>query len=350
MSKRTDRRGKKSKVFEWSGIIVFPVTFALITQIAVLVYDYVQEKVSVGQVAVIMIIVILSISVIATVIDVVRRKLTIINPVNKILDATDKIASGDLTARVDIESRYGRYSKYDLIAENVNKMATELSKNQMISSDFISSVSHEMKTPLSVIKNYVKALSNENLDGETREKYNQILNGAIEKLDGLIINVLKLTKLENSQIIPEKEKIDLHDTVAETVFAYDEKIQEKQIELNCEIDEVTVFTDRGCVDLIVNNLISNAIKFTPQKGSVFVSLTEENGYARFSVKDTGIGISKEVGARIFDKFYQVDKSRKQEGNGLGLSLVKKAIDLLGGKIEVKSEEGKGSAFTVMIKL
>lgn len=343
------KRDRQSKVFEWSGIIIFPIVIALIIQIAVLVFDYIEERGSIGAISMVMLVVILSLTAIATTVDVIRRKLTIINPVNKILDATDKIATGDFSARVEINSRYGRYSKYDLIAENINKMASELGKNEMISSDFISNVSHEMKTPLAVIKNYTKALLNEDLDKETREKYAETVTIAMEKLDSLIVNVLKLTKLENSEIIPEKEKVLFSDVIAEAVIGQEDKIEQKNIQLDCEIEEVSHLTDRGCVEIIVNNLISNAVKFTSNDGNIKIILKKTADGVLFSVEDSGVGIPKDIGARIFDKFYQCDRSRKQEGNGLGLALVKRAIDVIGGEITVVSQEKKGSTFSVLFK-
>ena len=344
---KKNRASRRRSVIEASGILIFTVIFALIIQIAVLIFDAIRDK-GAGAISVIMLVVIFALALIAATIDTVRRKITIDRPVARILDATDKIASGDFSARIDVSTRYGRYSKYDLISENINKMATELAKNEMISSDFISGVSHEMKTPLAVIKNYTKALAKGGLDEQTKENYVNTIAVATEKLNTLITNVLKLTKLENSEIILDEKEIVLCDYLADTVIRFSEKAEEKGIELNCDFDEFKVFADGGLIELILSNLLSNAIKFTPSGGNITVKIKEEKGRALISVKDSGVGISKEVGARIFDKFYQVDASRKQEGNGLGLALVKKAIDVAGGKIKVSSEPLKGSEFSVTI--
>ena len=346
MRKKKDRR--ISSVIDFSSVLIFSALFALIIQIAVLLFDFIEDKVDASVISIVMLGVIIGLALIATVFDLIRRKITIDRPVEKILDATDRISNGDFSAKIEISSRYGRYSKYDLICENVNKMTEELRKNEMISSDFISGVSHEIKTPLAVIKNYAKALGNENLTDDERNAYSKTIIDATERLDSLVSNVLKLTKLENSEIICEKDDVDLSAVIAEIIFSYEEKIERKNIRLSCDLDEIVAFTDRGIVELIFSNLLSNAVKFTPDGGSINISLKRQGEKAEITVKDSGIGISAQDGARIFDKFYQVDKSRRQEGNGLGLALVKKAVEVIGGEINVRSEQGKGSTFSVCL--
>ena len=345
-----NKKGKEriKSVIDVSNVIIFFIMIALVIQIAILVFDYIEDRVEAGTISIIMLLIIFSLAMIATGLDYIRRRITIDKPVNKILDATDRIASGDFSTELQISSRYGKYSKYELICENINKMTEALRKKEMLNGDFISGVSHEIKTPLSVIKNYTKALENKDLDDETRQKYSQTIANATERLSTLIDNVLKLTKMENSEIILENEELNLTDVVAECVIAFEEKIEDKKITLSCDFADVTAVCDRGIVELIVRNLLSNAIKFTPSGGEIGVSLKTDGAFALISVKDTGVGISREEGKRIFDKFYQADPSRKQEGNGLGLSLVKKAISVAGGKIFIESQVGKGSTFSVAI--
>lgn len=343
---KKDRRGRRASAIDISGILIFAVIIALIIQIAVLIFDFIEDKVDASIISVVMLVIIIGLALVCTGVDLIRRRLTIDKPVEKILDATDRISSGDFSAKIEISGKYGKYSKYDLICENINKMIEELRKNEMLSSDFISGVSHEIKTPLAVIKNYAKALGREGLTEEERLSYSKTIIDATERLDSLVSNVLKLTKLENSEIICEKETVDLSSLIAEVVFSYEDKIERKGINLECDVDEINVRTDRGIVELIVSNFLSNAVKFTPSGGDIKISLKRQDGKAKITVKDSGIGISVEDGARIFDKFYQVDKSRKQEGNGLGLALVKKAVDVIGGEINVRSEQGKGSTFSV----
>ena len=140
----------------------------------------------------------------------------------------------------------------------------------------------------------------------------------------------------------------LDEQVAQAVLGFEDKIEEKGLRLSCDFDEVTVRSAPELLEIVWNNLLSNAVKFTPAGGEITVTLRREGGRAAVCVADTGCGIPKEAGAHIFEKFYQADRSRAQEGNGLGLSLVKRAISRLGGEIGVESEPGKGSAFTVKI--
>ena len=270
-------------------------------------------------------------------------------PVNKILDATEKIASGDFSVKIEHTHEFSRYDQYDLIFDNINTMTAELSKNEMLKNDFISNVSHEIKTPLAVIQNYAKALQNSNIDKSKKSEY---LNGLInqsKKLADLIGNILKLSKLENQQIVPEVVEFDLSELIRMSIIGFENIYEKKGLIVECDIDDVIITNSSTLIELVVNNLISNAIKFTDDKGKIEISLKERKDFVEIKVKDSGCGISKEVGEHIFDKFYQADSSRAVEGNGLGLALVKKVIDLIGGEISVESKVGVGSTFIVKFK-
>ena len=284
-----------------------------------------------------------------TVIDFFRRRLTVERPVREILEATERIAAGDFSVRVPISHTFELYDDIDVIKENLNTMAEELSKTELLRADFISAVSHEIKTPLSIIRNYAKAIVKDGLDGETRIRYAETLVSAAERLTNLVQNILKLSKLENLEIVPELKKIELGENLRECVLAMEELIEKKNIELVCDIDDVTVLAPPDLLEIVWNNLLSNAIKFTNDGGRVAISLKKAGNYAVVTIEDTGCGISSEHGARIFEKFYQADSSRANEGNGLGLALVKRVIDLSGGEISVKSALNKGTTFNVKLK-
>ena len=162
------------------------------------------------------------------------------------------------------------------------------------------------------------------------------------------MNILKLNKLENQPLKEDFKRVKLDDMLAESVIAFEDKIEEKGLQISCDLEQIEIVTCPDYLQIVWNNLISNAIKFTQNGGSVSISLKQEDNFAIVKVSDTGCGISKEVGERIFDKFYQGDTSHAQEGNGLGLALVKKVIDVLGGKICVDSQVGKGTVFTVSL--
>lgn len=345
---------KKRKIrnagFSIGGAVIFFAVIAGLMQIAILVYDHIRERTdNVVQIAVLILILIIILSVVCTVFDYIRRKITIERPTKKILDATEKIASGDFSTNLNITHEYSKYDQYDLIMENVNKMTAELKKNEVLKLDFISNVSHEIKTPLSVIQNYATLIQDENLDAETRKKYAETLMQASRRITDLITNILKLNKLENQEILDKKEKFNLTGALAESIVEYESLFEEKNIELVCDFDEINVISSRSLLEVIWNNLISNAIKFSNDGGKITVSLKQLGKDAELRVTDTGIGMSAETGERIFEKFYQGDTSHASKGNGLGLALVKKVIDILGGEISVQSALGMGSTFTILLK-
>jgi signal transduction histidine kinase len=227
-------------------------------------------------------------------------------------------------------------------------MVTTLEKNETLSKDFVSNVSHELKTPLSIIKNYSEALSSSTLDEGTRQKYLLTLRTASSKLSTLITNVLQLNKLENNSFSPVKTDFRLDEAIANVLLRYEEQIDNKNIELWCDMDEITLHSSADYLDIVWSNLISNAVKFTPCGGKITLTIKRENNLAVVKLRDTGEGISQKDGERIFEKFYQADTSHSGEGNGLGLALVKKVIDVLGGKITVTSTLGEGTEFGIMI--
>ena len=279
--------------------------------------------------------------------DLLRRKLTVERPVRKILAATDAIAAGDFTVR--LESAYLRRGEFDEIMENLNKMTAELEHTEMLHADFISNVSHELKTPVAVIKSYAEALGKGEPDAGTRQKYAGALISAADRLTALVQGVLRLNKLENQKLTPAYTVFRLDEMLAEAALSFEEVIERKHLDLECDLEEVEIRSVPDYLELVWNNLLSNAVKFTDAGGTISLSLKAENGNAVVRVADTGRGISTEVGKHIFEKFYQGDASHAGEGNGLGLALVKKVIDLLGGEIAVESEVGKGSVFQVTLR-
>lgn len=185
---------------------------------------------------------------------------------------------------------------------------------------------------------------------EERREYGKTIVEASKKLTELVTNILKLNKLENQEIIPVSEPYALDEQIRECVLGYEKLWDIKDITLvGDDIEEVAVNCDRSLLELVWNNLISNAIKFTDAGGIITLSLKKENGFAVVTVKDTGCGMSEETAARVFDRFYQGDTSRSSEGNGLGLTLVKKVMNLIGGQISVQSRINEGTAITVKIK-
>ena len=290
------------------------------------------------------------ISLIFTFADYIRRKITVEIPVRRIRQASEKIMKGDFSVRIPYDPSVDSHSEFSEVIDCFNRMAEELSSIESLRSDLVANVSHELKTPLSVIKNYAKMLENPTLSENDRQTYVKAIGESSKKLSELITNILKLNKLENSTIAPISRRYDLGEQLRECVIGFEELFDKKEIELLCDIeDDIFVNSDPEMIVLIWNNLISNALKFTEKGGSISISLTSEDKYATVKVSDTGCGISREVGEHIFEKFYQGDTSRASEGNGLGLALVVRVLDLVDGEISVESELGKGSTFTVKIR-
>ncbi len=291
------------------------------------------------------------ISLICTVIDAIRRKLTIDRPVKQIVAAAERIAKGDYSVRIPDFHTRSLATGLDRIAQCYNKMAEELSGVETLQTDFIANVSHELKTPLSVMQNCSTLLQQPELSEEERIHYAKSVSDASRRLSGLITNILKLNKLENQQIYPTMENFDLSAQLIECLLAFENVWEQKAIDIDTDIQEdIKIQADPELLSLVWNNLLSNAFKFTEAGGTVGVSLKKENGCAVAAVSDTGCGISPEVGKHIFDKFYQGDTSHATQGNGLGLALVRRVVSILGGDIAVSSEVGKGSTFTVKLKV
>ncbi|MBQ4073065.1 MAG: HAMP domain-containing histidine kinase [Clostridia bacterium] len=320
----------------------------VIITIAIAVFVAINRESNGNQtvIALVMIAVVILLSATCTIFDYLRRKITIQNPVNKILDATERLAEGDFSIRLDTDHTYGKYNDYDLIMENVNVVARELGKSEILKSDFISNVSHEIKTPIAIIQNCVTLMQSKDITEDERIGYAKTAEEATRRLNNLVTNILKLNKLENQEITKNYERFCLTGVLEKSILGFEEIIETKELFLDVQIEDVTIVSNKTYLELVFNNLISNAIKFTENGGTIGISVTPISGGALVAVSDTGCGISKEDGARIFDKFYQGDTSHSQEGNGLGLPLVKKVIDVLGGKIMVQSELGKGTTFTI----
>lgn len=289
-------------------------------------------------------------SIIFTIIDRIRRRLTVDRPAERITKAAEQLMQGDFSVRIDLPKNYDTGEKFHEIAECFNRMAEELSHVETLRTDFIANVSHELKTPLAIIQNYAAMLKSPALSEEERLEYARLITDACRRLSSLVSNILKLNKLENQQIAPAFTRYDVSEQVCECLLNFEDILEQKSINVQTDIeDSVDVRSDREMMDLVFNNLFSNAIKFTEPNGTVSVTLSSVDAWAVVSVSDTGCGISKEVGARIFDKFYQADTSHATQGNGLGLALVKRVIDMTGNEISVESEPGQGSTFTVRIR-
>lgn len=291
------------------------------------------------------------ISLIFSIIDAIRRKYTVDRPVKRIVEGAEKITRGDFSARIKGSVGPLGDDTFDEIAECFNKMARELEGVETLREDFVSNVSHEMKTPLAVMNNYGKLLQAPELSDESRIEYAEKITDTSRNMAEMISNILKLNRLENQEIFPKNSEFDLGEQLCESLLQYENVWERSGINIDADIaDGVIIDADRELLGIVWSNLLSNAFKFTSSGGTVSVSLSFDGEYAEVRVADTGCGMSPEVGARIFEKFYQGDSSRSSKGNGLGLSLVRRIADILHADISVESTVGVGTTFTVRLSV
>ena len=290
------------------------------------------------------------ISAIMATIDYLRRKFAVERPVKEITEAANKMIEGDFSVRLKPIAKFASDESFNEIIECINKMAEELSGVETLRTDFIANVSHEMKTPLAVMQNYGTLLQAPDLTEEKRMEYAKGVTDASRRLAEMMTNILKLNRLENQQIFPQATEFDLGEQLCECLLQFENVWENAEIEIDTDIaEDVKVKADAELLSLVWNNLFSNAFKFTDAGGAVSVSMTADAEYAIVKVKDTGCGMTPEVGAHIFEKFYQGDTSHSIQGNGLGLALVKRVIDIMHGEIGVESAVGVGTTFTVKIR-
>lgn len=294
---------------------------------------------------------VLVLSLLFTLIDALRRHFTTEKYSKEISLGAKELLKGNYGARVTVPKSRFSNEYFVEIADCFNVLGDELQGLESLKNDFIADVSHEMKTPLSVIQNYATLLQKPDLSDEKRIEYACGISGASKKSAEMISNILKLNRLENQKIYPSGEKYDLSEQICECLLQYEDIWEEKEIDLRTDIDEgICVCADKELLSIVWGNLFSNAFKFTDCGGCVTVTLKKDGYYGVFEVSDSGCGISCEVGERIFEKFYQGDNSHATQGNGLGLALVKRVIDIMQDEVSVKSTVGVGTTFTVRIKI
>lgn len=283
-------------------------------------------------------------------IDLVRRKIMVERPVKTIISELDKITKGDFNVKISRMTDIMDTGSFNEIIDGINKMSEELKGVETLRTDFIANVSHELKTPLAAINNYGMLLQGPDLTEEKRIEYSKAITDSARSLSNLITNILKLNKLENQQIYPVSKPYNLSEQLCECLLQFEEIWERKNIEIETNIEnDIIINADAEMLSLVWNNLFSNAIKFTETGGKISVTLKKESGCAIASVTDTGCGMSAETGRHIFEKFYQGDTSHAAKGNGLGLALVKRIVDITNCEISVQSEVGKGSTFTVKLR-
>ncbi|QUH25743.1 HAMP domain-containing sensor histidine kinase [Serpentinicella alkaliphila] len=264
----------------------------------------------------------------------------------KLNSATKEVAKGNFDIQIENHSN----DEIGQLTDNFNKMTRELRSIEYLRKDFITSVSHEFKTPLASIQGFAKLLQKGNLSEDEVKDYTNIIVEESARLSNLSSNILKLSKLENQVILEKRSKFSLDEQMRKSILLLEHEWSKKNIEFDIELDSVDYSGDEELLQQVWINIINNAIKFSNENGKIRLRLRERGTFIQVIVEDNGIGMKEETLNRIFEKFYQGDESHSHEGNGLGLPLVKRILDLCGGSIKVESGINEGSIFIVELPL
>lgn len=272
------------------------------------------------------------------------------HPIKQLSMATMRVASGDFSIRPKPYPLSSKSGYINVMYQDFNKMVEELSSIEILKNDFVSNLSHEIKTPLAVIQSYTTLLRNPGLSPLQNIEYANTICNATEQLTSLVTNVLRLSKLESQSILLAVKPYNVCRQLSDCVMAFADRLEEKQIEFSADMeDSALVIADESIMEIVWNNLLSNAIKFSERGGKIILTQHSDQDSVTVSVEDNGCGMDGATIKHIFEKFYQGNTVHAQEGYGLGLALSARIVALSDGDIRVASEPGKGSVFTVQLK-
>ena len=264
--------------------------------------------------------------------------------ITKLSDAMSSFSEGDFSKKLDT----GKAGPFLPLYENFNKMGAELETVQSLKSDFINNYSHEFKTPIASIKGFADLLLDENVPEEEKKQYLKIISEESARLTHLADSTLLMSKLDSQEIIENKQEYSLDNQIEECATILSREWKKKNINFSGNFERVMYYNNPEIMKQLWINLMTNSLKYTPENGEIVVDLTQKNNQITMSIKDTGIGMSKEVSENMFEKYYQGDLSHGAPGLGLGLSIVKRIVELCNGTISVHSTEGVGTMFTVIL--
>ncbi len=268
-----------------------------------------------------------------------------LSPILKINDAAKKVSQGDFSVRLEEKSIA---KEIEEIATSFNIMVKELSNTETLRSDFVSNVSHEFKTPLSAIEGYATLLQDERLSKEEQATYVSRILENTSRLSKLTQSILSLSQLENQEIVLQRESFMLDEQIRRVLLGYEPLWEEKELNIDLALEATQYYGSKPLLAQVWSNLIDNAIKFSREGGTLFISCGAYDGKVVVRIRDNGIGMSEEVRQHAFDKFYQGERSHSGQGSGLGLALVRRIISLSGGTIDMQSKEGKGTQIIVSL--
>lgn len=274
----------------------------------------------------------------------------ILEPLKKILDTIKKISDGQLHQRIEMKGN----NEYTQLSDAINIMTTRLEQVDASRQEFVSNVSHELKTPLSSIKVLSDSLLlQEDAPAEMYREFMQDINSEVDRMTNIINDLLSLVRLDSGGSKLNITEISTTDFLKDIIKQLTPLANRKNITINFESsDDIKIEADEVKLNLAISNLVENGIKYTPEDGSVKISVDADNQNCYITVQDTGIGISEEEQSKIFERFYRVDNSRDREtgGTGLGLAITHSTIMLHNGSVKIISGEGKGATFIVRLPL
>ena len=271
----------------------------------------------------------------------------IIGPMQKLSDAFTALSKGDFSVRLSTDEKIEEIRE---LATHFNAMTHDLSHMETLRSDFVANVSHEFKTPIATIEGYATLLQNPNLTREKHDHYVQIILENARRLSDMSSSILTLSKLENQELILDNRWFRLDEQIRRCILLLEGKWACKELVFDLELPKQMYYGSEALLAQVWSNLLDNAIRYSPRAGTIQVHLHSAQAYVLVSVSDHGEGMSQEVCKHIFEKFYQGDPSRQAEGNGLGLALVKRIVELSRGDVSVHSQVGAGAVFSVRLPL
>lgn len=269
---------------------------------------------------------------------------TVIKPIKAVSDAMQQVTRGNFDIQLEVVGN----DEISVLQRNFNTMTDGLKQNEEMSKNFASIVSHEYKTPIAAITGYAQLLYNGGLEEEEEKQYIKTILEQSKRLSNLSVNMLQLARLDSNTVGMSKEMFSLDEQIRNVIVNMENLWEQKNIEMDINLDKAQVYCNSQMLYHVWENLLSNAIKFTPENGKITVTCQVSDNYAVVKVADTGCGISPENIPHIFERFYKSDSEVNADGNGLGLAITQKIIQLSGGKVSVESEAGKGSLFTVTL--
>lgn len=270
-----------------------------------------------------------------------------LKPIRNLIDGMDALASGDFSSRVNVGAIMRNYPSYVGVANSFNKMAEQLENTEMLRGDFVNNFSHEFKTPIVSIAGFAKLLKRENLTREQQQEYLNAIEEESLRLSAMATNVLSLTKVENQTILTDITQFNLSEQIRSCVLLLERKWSEKDLELILEFEEHTIQANEELLKQVWINLLDNAVKFSPPGHTVQIAIQEGKTAVQVEILNTGSCIPEDKQPYIFNKFYQAEESHTTPGNGVGLAIVKRVVNLHGGRVTVRSEEG-ATVFTVVL--